>query len=123
MVEPAGTPASIAVHDLRQPVPTPPDGIVSRTIHADGDVRVVLFSFAAGQQLSDHTAAVPVLLEIVDGEATIGVGAQTIEGQPGTWLHLPAQTPHSVTAHTPLTLLLVLITPPTGRRSDHEATT
>jgi quercetin dioxygenase-like cupin family protein len=109
MADPAGTGMSVTVHDLREHVPTPPDGIVSRTIHADDDVRVVLFSFAAGQQLSDHTAAVPVLLEVVDGEATIGVGGRTIEGRPGTWLHLPAHTPHSVLAQTPLTLCLVLV--------------
>jgi quercetin dioxygenase-like cupin family protein len=97
------------VHDLRQPVDTPADGIVSRTIHVDDDIRVVLFSFAVGQQLSDHTAAVPVTIEVVEGEAEIGVGEARIEGRPGTWLHLPAETPHSVVALTPVTLLLTLL--------------
>ena len=97
------------VHDLRQPVDTPADGIVSRTIHDDEDIRVVLFSFAIGQQLSDHTAAVPVTIQVVDGEARIGIGGEQLEGRPGTWLHLPADTPHSVFASTPLTLLLTLL--------------
>jgi quercetin dioxygenase-like cupin family protein len=97
------------VHDLRQPVATPADGIVSRTIHVDDDIRVVLFSFAAGQQLSDHTAAVPVTIEVVEGESRIRVGEGMIEGRPGTWLHLPADTPHSVFATTPVTLLLTLL--------------
>ena len=96
-------------HDLRQPVSTPADGIVSRTIHDDQDIRVVLFSFAAGQQLSDHTAAVPVTLEVVDGESRIGVSDEHIEGRAGTWLHLPAGTPHSIFATTPLTLLLTML--------------
>lgn len=98
-----------AVRDLREAIATPPDGIVSRTIFADDDVRAVLFSFAAGQQLSDHTAAVPVVIEVVDGEASIGVEAEVIEGRPGTWLHLPAHTPHSVLARTPVTLLLTML--------------
>lgn len=102
-------PQAPIVHDLREPVSTPADGIVSRTIHHDDDVRVVLFSFAAGQQLSDHTAAVPVTLEVVEGEALIGVGGEQIEGRPGTWMHLAADTPHSVHARTPLTLLLTLL--------------
>ena len=63
------TTARPIVHDLREPVSTPADGIVSRSIHDDDSCRVVLFSFATGQQLSDHTAAVPVTIEVVDGEA------------------------------------------------------
>lgn len=95
--------------DLRAPVETPADGIVSRAIYNDADVRVVHFSFAAGQQLSDHTAAVPVTLEVVEGEATITVGADVIEARAGTWMHLPGNTPHSVVATTPLVLLLTLL--------------
>jgi quercetin dioxygenase-like cupin family protein len=101
---------SPTVVDLRQPVETPADGIVSRTIHGDDRARVVHFSFAAGQQLSDHTAAVPVLLEIIEGEATITLGDEPVEGRAGTWIHLPANTPHSVAARTPLTMLLTLLT-------------
>jgi quercetin dioxygenase-like cupin family protein len=95
--------------DLRAPVETPGDGIVSRAIHSDDDVRVVLFSFAPGQQLSDHTAPMPATLEIVEGEATITIGDDVIEGRPGTWIHMPAKTPHSVVATTPVTLLLMLL--------------
>lgn len=103
------TTARPIVHDLREPVSTPTDGIVSRSIHDDDSCRVVLFSFATGQQLSDHTAAVPVTIEVVEGEAAIGVAGETIDGHPGTWLHLAANTPHSVVARTPLTLLLTLL--------------
>lgn len=99
------------IHDLRQAVALPQDGILSRAIHNDDVVRVVLFSFAAGQQLSDHTAAMPVTLEVVDGEADIGLGGETVDARPGTWMYLPANTPHSVTARTPLTLLLTLLKP------------
>ena len=62
-----------------------------------------------GQQLSDHTAAMPVTIEVVDGDGRIGVGEELIEARAGTWLHLPAQTPHSVLATTPLTLLLTML--------------
>lgn len=97
------------VHDLRAPVSTPADGIVSRSLHDDESCRVVLFSFAAGQQLSDHTAAVPVTMEVVEGDAEIGVDDETIKAPAGTWLHLAANTPHSVVARTPVTLLLTLL--------------
>ena len=100
---------SPTIIDLRVPVETPDDGIVSRAIYNDDDVRVVHFSFAAGQQLSDHTAPVPVTLEVVEGEATITLGDDTVEATAGTWMHLPASTPHSVVAKTPLILLLHLL--------------
>jgi quercetin dioxygenase-like cupin family protein len=95
--------------DLRAPVETPADGIVSRAIYNDDDVRVVHFSFAPGQQLSDHTAPMPVTLEVVEGEATITLGEDVVEGRPGTWMHMPGNTPHSVVAKTPLVLLLTLL--------------
>jgi len=95
--------------DLREPVETPDDGIVSRAIYNDDDVRVVHFSFAVGQQLSDHTAPMPVTLEVVEGEATITLDDDVVEGRPGTWIHMPGNTPHSVVARTPLVLLLTLL--------------
>ena len=95
------------VADLLAAVDVPADGIVSQTIYADDDVRVVLFSFAAGQQLSDHTAPVPVTLQIIVGEAEITMGEEPVAGRAGTWIHLPADTPHSVVAKAPLTMLLI----------------
>ncbi len=102
-------PGGPTIHDLREAVVVPADGILSRAIHSDEDARVVLFSFAAGQQLSDHTAAMPVTLEIVEGEAEITLGSETVQGRPGTWIHLPANLPHSVVARTPVTMLLTLL--------------
>ena len=86
------------IHDLREPVETPDDGIVSRAIYTDDTVRAVLFSFAAGQALTDHTAPLPVTLQVVDGEAAITLGDDVVEARAGTWIHLPANTPHSANA-------------------------
>ena len=102
-------PESPPIVDLRAPVETPEDGIVSRAIYSDDDVRVVHFSFAPGQQLSDHTAPWPVTLEVVDGEATITLADDTVEARAGTWIHMPASMSHSVVAKTPLVLLLHLL--------------
>src|SRR3972149_6584847 len=40
----------------------PPDSIISRTIYGDEQVKVVLFGFAQGQELSEHTASQAALL-------------------------------------------------------------
>lgn len=102
-------PDTPTIVDLRAPVETPADGIVSRAIYSDDDVRVVHFSFAPGQQLSDHTAPWPVTLEVVEGEATITLGEETLETRGGTWIHMPANMSHSVVAKTRLVLLLHLL--------------
>ena len=97
------------VIDLRAPVETPQDGIVSRTIHNDDSARVVLFSFAQGQQLSDHTASVPVTLIVGDGDADIVLDGEQHEGHTGSWVYIGANVPHSVVAKTPVTMLLTLL--------------
>ena len=63
------------IADLEQQIPEiPTDSIVSRTIHNDDGVNVILFGFAAGQELSEHTAAMPAMLYFVQGEADLTLG-------------------------------------------------
>jgi hypothetical protein len=40
----------------------PPESIVSRTVYRDKTVKAVLFGFAAGEGLSEHTAAQAAIL-------------------------------------------------------------
>jgi hypothetical protein len=47
------------VENLLQEVEIPKDGTLSRTLHRDDRVKIVVFGFAGGQELSQHTAAVP----------------------------------------------------------------
>jgi hypothetical protein len=42
--------------DLAAKVQPPSDGTLSRTLYQDDRLKVVLFGFAAGQELSEHTA-------------------------------------------------------------------
>ena len=87
----------------------PPDSIISRTIYSDEQVKVVLFSFAQGQELSEHTASQAALLFFVQGEARLTLGEDQMEAHPGTWVRMQPQLPHSVFARTPLVMLLLLL--------------
>lgn len=87
----------------------PPDSILSRTIFEAPHLKAVLFGFAAGQELSEHTASQPAVLHFLRGEAGIMLGEDRHEASPGTWIHLPAQLPHSVHAKTSVLMLLLLI--------------
>lgn len=85
-----------------------PDAIVSRKLFADDHVKVTLFGFAAGQELTEHTASRPAVIQVVAGRGTFGLGDEQVEVGPGSWAHMDAHLPHTVTATTPLVLLLTM---------------
>ena len=95
--------------DLVKEAEPPLDGILSRTIFQDDQVKAVVFGFGQGQELSEHTAAKPAMLYFVTGEATVGLGDDTKEAQAGTWVHMPAGLRHSIKARTPVVMLLMLM--------------
>ncbi len=87
----------------------PADSIVSRTVFAGEHVKVTLFAFAPGQELTEHTASQPAVLHFLKGRARLTLGGETSAAGPGTWAYMPARLPHSVRAETDLTLLLLLL--------------
>ncbi len=98
------------VDDLLAQLPEiPPDSIVSRTFYSDEHVKAILFGFAAGQELSEHTAAKPAILHFLQGEARLTLGDHATTAGPGTWVHMPPNLPHSVYAETTVVMLLYLV--------------
>jgi len=95
--------------DLAQEAEPPDDGILSRTIYQDDQVKAVIFGFGPGQELSEHTASKPAMLFFVKGEATVGLGDDVQAAHAGTWVHMPAGLKHSIKAKTPVVMLLVLL--------------
>lgn len=86
----------------------PSDSILSRTFHEDECLKAILFSFAAGQELSEHTASQPAILHFVSGEADLTLGEDKQHAGPDTWVWMPARLTHSVIARTPVVMLLLL---------------
>ena len=86
-----------------------PDSIVSRTVHDDETVKAILFGFAAGQSLSEHTASMGAIIHILEGEATLTLGDDVKAAGAGTWVHMAPRLAHSVDAKTPLKMLLLLL--------------
>lgn len=87
----------------------PSDGILSRTILDTPSVKFVLFHFAAGQGLSDHTSAYPAIIQIVSGEAELKLGEETREASAGAVAYMSARLNHAVHAKTPLVMLLQML--------------
>ena len=96
---------------LKQIPDIPADSIVSQTIHSDQQVKTILFAFAAGQELSEHTSSQIATLYFVQGEADVTLGDEKMSAQAGTWIHMPPHLPHSILAKTPVLMLLTMIKP------------
>lgn len=86
----------------------PPDSILSRTVYQDKSIKTILFGFQPGQELSEHTAAVPAVLHFIEGEADLTLGDESSNARAGTWIHLPPDLPHSVLARSRVLMLLTL---------------
>lgn len=88
-----------------------PNGIVSRTLLRTPGVRAVLFGFAEGQELTEHSAPYHALVQALEGECEFTVNGQAHLLKPGDWLSMPAQAPHALKAITRFSMLLILIPP------------
>jgi quercetin dioxygenase-like cupin family protein len=95
--------------DLAKEIQPPDKGILSRTLFNDGRLKVVLFGFAQGGELSDHTASTPAVLHFLLGEGKLTLADDTMEAKPGTWVHMPKGLRHSIQAKTPVVMLLLLL--------------
>ena len=78
-------------------------------LKADG-TNVVLFAFDAGEELREHTAAIPVLMQTLEGSLEITADGRTVTLAPGDLIHLRAKVPHAVKALQPARFALFLLT-------------
>jgi quercetin dioxygenase-like cupin family protein len=96
--------------DLATEAVVPARGIHSQTLSNEGGVELVLFAMAAGEQLSEHTAALPAIIHVLSGEGQLGVAGDSHAVGPGAWMRMPARTTHALVARTPLVFALYLLT-------------
>ena len=87
----------------------PEDTIVSRTYYQSGELKGILFGFAPGQELSEHTASRPAILHFLEGEASLTMGEKSFTVQSGSWAFMQPQLPHSIVAKTQVVLLLYML--------------
>ncbi len=98
--------------DLAKQIQIPPNGILSRTFHNDDRVKILVFGFDQGQELSAHTAPMPAVLYFLEGEARLRLGGDTMDAGAGTLVHMTPQLEHGVYAKTPVIMLLMLLKNP-----------
>lgn len=96
---------------LAQETQFAPNGIVSRTLLRSPTVRVVLFGFAEGQELTEHTSTQHALIEILSGECEFSLSGKPHSLKTGDFLYMPPNVPHAVKATKQFSMLLTLFKP------------
>ena len=97
------------VIDLKGMVAYQTGAVVSRTVIDKKAGTCTLFSFDAGQGLSEHTAPFDALVHVLDGEAEISISGKPFNLKEGGMIIMPADKPHALRAVKRFKMLLVMI--------------
>lgn len=103
------TPTYTFVPDLLAEATVPRRGIHSQTLSDHDGVELVLFALAAGERLSEHTAARPAIVHVLAGSGALTVAGDDHALAPGSWLRMATRTPHALVATTDLVFALYLL--------------
>jgi quercetin dioxygenase-like cupin family protein len=97
------------ITDLFAEANLPQKGILSNVLHKDASANITLFGFAAGEELSAHSAPTPAVLYFLEGEAEVQLGDDTVSAKPGSFVFMPPMLTHGISAKTPVKMLLIQI--------------
>lgn len=97
------------VESLAGEIDMQPGSTVSKVVVKEGPLRLVLFAFDAGEELTEHTASLPVVIQVIEGSVAVEAGGDRIHLSPGGWLFLEAHEPHTVVAEEPSKMLLTMV--------------
>ena len=86
-----------------------PDGIASRILAKTPGGNVTLFSFDAGQGLTEHTSPFEALVMVLEGSCSLTIGGTPVVATPGTIVRMPAGVPHAVDALEAARFVLVML--------------
>jgi quercetin dioxygenase-like cupin family protein len=99
----------VVVPSILDGIVIPDKGILSHTVHNDANVKIIVFGFAPGQELTAHTAPMPATIQILEGEAEVTLGDDLLWVNAGCVIHMQPNLAHGIVARTPLLMLLTLV--------------
>ena len=93
------------------------NGIVSRTLLRNANLRVVLFGFAEGQELTEHASPQHAVIQVLSGECEFSLAGKTHPAKAGDLIYMPPNLPHAVRATRKFSMLLTLtkVEPPAAK--------
>lgn len=100
---------SVVVLDLNQQLPVVAQSTTSRVVVNNPLLRVVMFTFDAGQLLTTHTSPRAVVVTLLEGEMEFSVANETQLMGPGDVIYLAPDESHALTALSPCRMQLVMV--------------
>lgn len=97
------------IPDLIAEVDIPREGTLSRVVHKDDRVRLVVFAFDTDQELTEHRSASAAIVQVPQGRIDFTVAGETHELTPSSWMFMDPDESHSLIAREPSILLLTLL--------------
>ncbi|MCC7147415.1 MAG: cupin domain-containing protein [Phycisphaeraceae bacterium] len=89
-------------------------GIVSKALLDTPAARLILFSFDAGQELTEHRAPVIATVHVLEGHIELTIADKTHSMVVNDWIVMPANAPHRLLAKEPSRILLTMLKTPTA---------
>jgi quercetin dioxygenase-like cupin family protein len=96
------------IANLSSEIEIPEKGILSHTLYNDDKLKIILFGFSSGQELTAHTAPMPATLMFLKGDAAVTLGDDTQDASEGMLIHMQPKLMHGIVAKSPLLMLLYL---------------
>lgn len=100
---------SLVFTDLVNELPVVREATTSRVVLNNEILRVVLFSFDAGQLLTEHSSPRAVIVQMLDGKIEFTVGGETTVLTDGDIIYLAPGERHALTALEPSHMALTLV--------------
>ena len=99
------------VHTLKDSIDYSPGATVSKIVTKNKSGSTTLFSFAQGQNLSEHTSPYDAMAIILDGKCEITIAGDPHVLSEGQMIIMPANIPHALEATEAFKMMLVMIKP------------
>jgi quercetin dioxygenase-like cupin family protein len=103
------TSESVVVAGLFADLPVPREATTSRVVVNNPVLRVVAFAMGAGQELTDHSSARAVTVQVVSGTIRFTVDDRTADLVAGDIVYLAPGQRHAVLATSDAQFVLVLV--------------
>jgi quercetin dioxygenase-like cupin family protein len=103
---------SIVIADLVSEVPVTPSATTSRVVVANDALRMVVFAFDTGEQLTEHTSTMAVVVQVLRGALRFEVAGASHDLAAGDVVYLAPNEVHALEAAEPSLVSLVMVRPP-----------
>ena len=94
---------------LNAALPISEEATTSRVVVNNDILRTVVFTFDAGQVLTEHSSPRAVIVTLLEGEMDFSIGERTERMEVGDVIYLAPGDRHALTAVTPCRMQLVMV--------------